>query len=75
MKPFGDSTIWDFKIFPRIYKTYNEMNIKDKIVFKLIVYINLLYLGTPFFYTPGAFKIIVLGYIVTKLGITTSYHR
>ncbi len=75
MKPFGDSTIWDFKIFPRIYKKYNEMNMKDKIIFKLIVGIHLLSLGAPFFYTPDAFKIMILGYIVTTLGITTSYHR
>jgi hypothetical protein len=48
---------------------------KDKIVFKLIAGIHLLALSAPFFYKPGAFKIMILGYIVTTLGITTSYHR
>ena len=51
------------------------MNEKDKIVFKLIAGIHLLALGAPFFYTPGAFKLMVIGYIISAMSITTSYHR
>jgi len=29
LEPFGDEKFWDFKIFPRAYKNWEQMNKKD----------------------------------------------
>lgn len=50
LKPLGDDKYWDFKIFPRAYKNWEQMNEKDKIVAKLIGAIHALALAAPFTY-------------------------
>ena len=54
LQPFGDDKFWDFKIFPRVYKSWAKMNKKDKIVAGLIGSIHALALLAPFTYSPGA---------------------
>lgn len=52
------------------------MNEKDKIVAKIIAAIHAIgILGAPFFYTNEAAVVGFLGYLITSLGITLSYHR
>mmetsp|Transcript_6763 Transcript_6763/g.11358 ORF Transcript_6763/g.11358 Transcript_6763/m.11358 type:complete len:428 (+) Transcript_6763:161-1444(+) len=75
LAPFGNTKFWDFKIFPRIQKSLEEMNEKDKVVLGLVAGIHGMCLAAPFTYTPEAFELCILGYILTAMGITTSYHR
>ncbi len=51
------------------------MNKKDKIVAGLIGSIHLIACYAPFCYTPWAAKLCFIGYVLTAMGITTSYHR
>ena len=75
LKPFGDEKYWDFKVFPRVYKTWEKMNRKDKIVAGLIGSIHALALLAPFTYTPGALGWAFWSYMIACQGITLSYHR
>jgi len=76
LEPFGKDKFWDFKTFPRIQKNWSKMNAKDKFVAKLIGSIHAVgILGAPFFFTKGALALGFLGYMITSLGITISYHR
>jgi hypothetical protein len=29
LKPFGDKKFWDFKVFPKVIKNWEQMNEKD----------------------------------------------
>ena len=74
--PFGDTNQWDFKTWPRIQKSFEKMNDKDKFVARMIIAIHAVgILGAPFFYTPEAAIVGFISYWFTSLGITMSYHR
>lgn len=73
--PLGDDKFWDFKIFPRTYKSWKSMNKKDKIVAGLLGSIHGLALLAPFTYTPAALGMFFWGYMLTCQGITMSFHR
>ena len=71
----GSTKFWDYKIFPRMYKSWAKMNQKDKIVAGIIGLTHVMALGAPFCYTPWAAQMCFWGYVATAMGITTSYHR
>jgi len=71
----GDGRFWDFKIFPRAYKSWEKMNQKDKIVAAIIGITHVMALGAPFCYTPWAAWLCFWGYVLRVGAITTSYHR
>ena len=75
LAPLGDKKFWDFKIFPRAYKNWSEMNKKDKIVAGLILTIHAMSLGAPLTWGPGALKWLGVNYFLCLLGITASFHR
>jgi hypothetical protein len=52
--PLGSKKFWDFTVFPRVYKNFQEMNKKDKIVAGLIGSVHLMACYAPFCYTPWA---------------------
>ena len=75
LQPLGDDKFWDFTIFPRAYKSWKQMNKKDKIVAGILGSIHALALLAPFTYSPGAVGWAFWSYMLTCQGITLSYHR
>ena len=75
LEPFGDKKFWDFNVFPKAYKNWNQMNKKDKVVGKMIGGIHALALLAPFTYSQEALYMFLGGYFFSCLGITLSYHR
>lgn len=71
-RPFGDTGIWDFKVWPRKFKA---MKAKDRGNFIFVSALHLASLYAPFCYSAGAFKMFFAGYVLCALGITFSFHR
>jgi hypothetical protein len=54
LAPLGSKKFWDFKVFPKVLKNWDQLNEKDKIVAKLIGSIHLMTLAAPFTYNEHA---------------------
>ena len=58
-----------------MYKSWEQMNKKDKIVAGLIGSIHLMALAAPFTASTESFWWFFIGYMISAQGITMSYHR
>jgi stearoyl-CoA desaturase (Delta-9 desaturase) len=75
MEPLGNDKFWDFKIFPKTYKNWEQMNKKDKIVAGIFLSIHAMALLAPFTYSSTALGWFFISYMVAVPGITLGYHR
>ena len=73
--PLGSKQFWDFKTFPRHLSKLNERPFADKAGMAVVAGVHALALFAPFCMTQSAVGAFLIGYLVTGLGITLSYHR
>ena len=73
--PLGSKEIWDFKTFPRKMSKLKERPANDLWGMGIVVGVHALALFAPFCMTPSAIGAFLIGYLITGLGITMSYHR